>query len=323
MNRDINGIATDGNVVNNEDDRLDVDESAIDDSDRNELGIADGGSNNACIGIGDCIIDIHSHSDGEISSSSDSPDEVKYQGKRKYIQECVSEDTEAVVAEHVPKNIDGTSLFIVPLHNGELSNCKGDRPWGGAISSRLKTFKDGPRLIFKCRGSYRCINSQCKNICDFGINRKEFAKKKRKIVCTIYGWTAEYILCAARLILEENLKEKTVRCKHFGTHTCPLEFQGRAERKQLISFAENFSKVTREGIIRQQVQKTLETTSSYPSAVEVASMYTDTAFIDNVKARCKAARRPYGHSFEAVNILRESFSKDDKYLIYELDIHLS
>ena len=175
---------------------------------------------------------------------------MKYQGKRKYIQECLCEDTEAVVAEHVPKNIDGTSVFIVSLHNGELSNCKGGRHWGGAISSRLKTFKDGPRLIFNCRGNYRCINSQCKNICDFGINRKEFAKKKRKIVCTIYVWTAEYILCAARLILEENLKEKTIRCKHFGTHTCLLEFQGRFERKLLISFAENFSKVTREGIIR-------------------------------------------------------------------------
>ena len=103
------------------------------------------------------------------------------------------------------------------------------------------------------------------------------------------------------------------------THTCPLEFQGRVKRKQLISFAENFSKVTREGIIRQQVQKTLETTSSYPSAVEVASMYTDTTFIDNVKAKCKAARCPYGHIFEAVNILCESFSKGDKYLIYELN----
>ena len=38
-------------------------------------------------------------------------------------------------------------------------------------------------------------------------------------------------------------------------------------------------------------------------------MYTDTTFIDNVKAKCKAVRRLYGHIFEAVNILRESFSE--------------
>ena len=122
LNTDINGIATDGNGVYNEDDRLD-----IDDSDRNELGIADGRRNSACIGIDDCIIDIHSHSDGEISSSSDSPDEVKYQGKRKYLQECLFEETEAVLAEHVPNNIDGTSVFIVLLHNGELSNLRAVR----------------------------------------------------------------------------------------------------------------------------------------------------------------------------------------------------
>ena len=41
------------------------------------------------IGIDNSIIDIDIRSDGKISSSSDSPDEVKYQGKRKYIQECV------------------------------------------------------------------------------------------------------------------------------------------------------------------------------------------------------------------------------------------
>ena len=48
-------------------------------------------------------------------------------------------------------------------------------------------------------------------------------------------------------------------------------------------------------------------------------MYIDITFVDNVNAKTKAARRPYGHSFEAVNILPESFSKDDKYLIYELN----
>ena len=48
LNTGINGIATDGKYgVNKEDDRLDIDESGLDGSDRNELGIADGGRNSA------------------------------------------------------------------------------------------------------------------------------------------------------------------------------------------------------------------------------------------------------------------------------------
>ena len=66
------------------------------------------------------------------------------------------------------------------------------------------------------------------------------------------------------------------------------------------------------------MHRSLETKNSFTPAVDVASQNTDITFFDNVKAKSKAARRPYGHCFEAVNTLHESFSKDDKHLIYDI-----
>ena len=39
--------------------------------------------------------------------------------------------------------------------------------------------------------------------------------------------------------------------------------------------------------------------------------------MDNVKQKSKQSRRPDGHSFQAVKILKEKFDGDDNFLIYD------
>ena len=46
-------------------------------------------------------------------------------------------------------------------------------------------------------------------------------------------------------------------------------------------------------------------------------MYTDTVFIDNVRKSVLSSRRPDGHSFKAVDLIRNNFVSEDEYLIFD------
>ena len=46
-------------------------------------------------------------------------------------------------------------------------------------------------------------------------------------------------------------------------------------------------------------------------------MYIDTAFIDNVRKSVLSSRRPDGHSFKAVDLIRNNFVSEDEYLIFD------
>ena len=56
---------------------------------------------------------------------------------------------------------------------------------------------------------------------------------------------------------------------------------------------------------------------SYSDSVEASQMYTDTAFINNVRKRVLSSRRPAGHSFKAVDVIRNNFVSEDEYLIFD------
>jgi len=55
------------------------------------------------------------------------------------------------------------------------------------------------------------------------------------------------------------------------------------------------------------------------AAAAEAAKYTDTKYIENLKSIEKRARRPDGHSFKAVEVLKSKYQNQDKYLIYKLN----
>ena len=130
------------------------------------------------------------------------------------------------------------------------------------------------------------------------------------------GIEATYVPCEACLILEQDLKKEIVTCKHYGSHTCPSKDIQQIDCNEIKEIAKGYSKLTREGFIRQKSQNCLEE-KSYKLAVETVRTLTNTEYIDNIKKRIKKMRRPDGHSFEAIRILQESFNKEDMYLIYQ------
>ena len=100
---------------------------------------------------------------------------VKYKGTKKYIIAIVFDNIEVHNVKGVPHDIDGLSVYTVPMLN-TLENCRGYRNWGPAVSSKTVTFRDGPCLLMDCKGSHSCINLKCKNIPEFGINHTAFVK---------------------------------------------------------------------------------------------------------------------------------------------------
>ena len=191
--------------------------------------------------------------------SSDTSDEfedvnVSYIGRRKCIHGLAFEDIHAIKCDSVSPDIDDTVVYEVPVgSSGKLAHCKGLRPWGYAQSSKSKEFKNGPRLLFNCRGIYCCKNIRCLKISDFGVNRVEFQKNDDQTICSLCGDQAAFIPCTGRLILEKDTIAKKITCKHYGIHSCLLERKGR--NKDAEDIARTFPRVTRESFIRQKVQQ--------------------------------------------------------------------
>ena len=216
-----------------------------------------------------------SFSDEDFTDESDDSPDIQYVGKRKYVKTRVFKGVEAEIVEEVPNDINGTSIYQVPMQT-TLANCKGRRPWGHAQSSKIKAHKKGPRLLFNCRGSYFCKNVLCKNVQDFGINRVDFELNSLdERICAVCGTQATFLSCGARLVLEKHLEDKIVICKHTGDHTCPKQVQGR--KKDVEKLTEQFPSVTREMLIRQQVGNAVEN-GGFENGIAEARQYTDVRY---------------------------------------------
>ena len=53
-------------------------------------------------------------------------------------------------------------------------------------------------------------------------------------------------------------------------------------------------------------------------ALNEALKYADTRYTDNIKSSVKKLKRPDGHSFQAVYMLKQKYDIQDKFLIYDI-----
>ena len=77
-------------------------------------------------------------------------------------------------------------------------------------------------------------------------------------------------------------------------------------------------KLSRESLTRQSFGSYIET--GYISvALNEALKYTDTRYTDNIKSSVKKLKRPDGHSFQGVYMLKQKYDIQDKFLIYDIN----
>ena len=274
--------------------------------------------------IDDTFDDTLDPSADSLSISSGSGEEevadapLKFCGKRKYIDSEAFKGVNKMNVMSVPQDIDGLCVFEVPIpQESTLKPFKGARPWGRAQSSKISTFDKGPRLLFNCRGSFVCPNLKCSNLAEFGVNRSDFVCKESVEVCKVCGTKAEFLSCECRLIIEKDLDSQVATVYHYGNHSCLPVVRGRPKPATLIKAMEENPHVSRETIIRQAVQSTLQQ-KTYKEAVETAKLYTDTRFVDNAKKKIKQKNRPEGsQSFSAVKLVQDTYKGEDPFLVYD------
>ena len=175
--------------------------------------------------LNSAYIEIRSDSSDNYSDENTVPTQIV--GNRRYIRETVFDNVEKKNCEHVPEEIVDICVFIVPLKKGNLNYCKGKRLWGPAQSGKINSFSAESSLLFNCRWSYCCKNPVCKNIVDFAVNCRDFERLNDRTICALCGKEASFISYDARLILEEDLVNKIIMCKHISIHSCRRYVDGR------------------------------------------------------------------------------------------------
>ena len=106
--------------------------------------------------------------------------------------------------------------------------------------------------------------------------------------------------------LKKDNTKRVASVKH--EHTCPLIVKGRLDSKTIKKSLAEFSKQTREMMIRSETQKILESSAvSNKNAVE------------NEKQVTAKERRLHGENFEAIKAFPERFVNEEPFLCYEFD----
>ena len=169
--------------------------------------------------------------------------DITYMWKRKYVHHYVYDDVQSITCDFVPDDINGTTVYIVPLQaSGKMNNCKGTSVWGYGQTSKSKSLRKGPRLLYNCRGSRCFTNVKWRNITDFAINWLEFKQKEGVMIGSLCGEKDAYLPCEGRLILEKDVEKKIITAKHYGTHSFPIEVKGRS--KDFPKISKEFSRLT-------------------------------------------------------------------------------
>ena len=80
---------------------------------------------------------------------------------------------------------------------------------------------------------------------------------------------------------------------------------------------QSYPKISRESFIRQSTGSFVGK-GDLGNGLREARNLRDTKFIDNSNSKEKMSRRPHGHSFKAVALLKKKYESQDQYLIYEI-----
>ena len=95
--------------------------------------------------------------------------------------------------------------------------------------------------------------------------------------------------------------------------------KGRPEKAALELQIEKNPRLSRENLIRQSIQSSLEgETDNFQMAVETARTFTDVTYFDNTRNKIKMKKRPEGsHNFEAVKLIKAAYNDEDPYILFD------
>lgn len=136
------------------------------------------------------------------------------------------ESAPASEVEKLPLGIDGLVKYTRQHANAKTSKeisavlLADGRKWKKSNVTQWKQY--GEMRYADCRGSFKCINTQCPFRVQFGVtNTKQFKNgSSGQQVCSICGDAGEFVTCQARRYVRYG-KKKTYRCVIVGTTRAP------------------------------------------------------------------------------------------------------
>ena len=257
-------------------------------------------------------------------SDNSSTDSDLGKGKRENVSPIkltseVWEDIPITKCTALPPDIDGNSVYELPFDaNYRMGSSVDGRKWMRYMPSKRFGFK-GMRRLAQCAGSFLCNNLLCSFRKQWGQNAVHFDKKNN---CKYCGMTSDYLSCKARKVWELNDARETVTVYHYGSHTCPVVVKNKSESAVAAlkkKFEANPAMKPQRAVNAILISEAIKHGQAWDEIEDLTDTLLNPSLPKNVKQKVRKELHPHGHSFEAVQILKNSLDKKDPLYIFEVN----
>ena len=285
------------------------------------------------------IVDDHSdaHADGTAiqieeslspaSSTENSPTQEFSIGPGRYFSMQPFARMVPEVVESIPANINGKRFYMIDLQEGESYTKKyKDGRYFAMHTSKRKGFR-GVRKVGTCKGNFECGNSACSFYIESGKrNSHQFTTIGANKFCFTCNSMATRRKCSAIKCIEYNKAAHILEVFHLGEHTCEAKQVAQEDDDKFLedSIRKFGTTLGPKELAKMKMSQELRTQMSsgqydMTRIADIASKFTDSKKISNMKKKIDQELRSERHSLAAVYELKQVTDTSDPYLIYKVN----
>ena len=226
------------------------------------------------------------------------------------------------VVENIPANINGKRFYMIDLQEWDSYTKKyKDGRYFAMHTSKRKGFR-GVRKVGTCKGNFECGNSACSFYIESGKrNSHQFITIGANKFCFTCNSMATRRKCSAIKCIEYN----KVAHIHLGEHTCKAKQVAQEDDDKFLEDSiRKFGTLGPKELAKMKMSQELRTQMSsgqydMTRIADIASKFTDSKKISNMKKKIDQELRSERHSLAAVYELKQVTDTSDPYLIYKVN----
>ncbi|PFX19115.1 hypothetical protein AWC38_SpisGene16499 [Stylophora pistillata] len=261
-----------------------------------------------------------SSTDSDTTDIEENLDNVLKQVKQRKFDPAMWESAPISEVEKLPLGIDGLVKYAIvkARTSKEISAAlpADGRKWKKSKGTQWKQY--GELRYADCRGSFKCINTQCPFRIQFGVaNTNQFKNvSSGQEACSICGDSGEFVICRARRYVFYG--KKIIQVFHCGSHTCPIAWPEKLI-KPVMEMLKKHPHLKPAEIQSAFVMSSLQTEENWKKVEKEATHLLDRKWIANQKQSVCQEIHPSGQTFEALVTFKQYCDKKDSVLIYKVN----
>ena len=253
---------------------------------------------------------------GNLKEDTDS--KKRKRRKQKKIGEDLWINTEREEVECLPKEINGINVYIVNRKDEKdvKESLEDGRKWR---KDCLTNWKGCEKVRYAdCRGSYKCNNSACPFLEEYGIrNTRQWKKRAGKVFCQGCGDTGIYVPCNARRYLCH--EKRRVLVFHCGFHTCPVSNHVTKDKEDFENIIKENPNIKPSEMQSARVLSAFRRGEDWQSVRKKVESTMDKQWLSNIKKKIKRDMEPVGHDYEAIITFKQYCDKNDIFYVYKIN----